>query len=627
MNRVLLLIFIVIGILVLTFLIIIIYTIVAAKSELGTQITNNVGSIGAECSTGKCNPNLHCDSITVTCKYKLDELCNSASECTYPLFCSGRCVFGNVGALDQFCPCDDGNVCVAGSGGYNICKAGTHTGCDTASDCASGFCINGECLAGNPDAYPCVFNSDCASNNCSQGFCQDQGVVSGTTGSRCSGSCINIQGATCNGSLVCHCLNDDTTGTCVTTDRGLLQLCTSINICPGDQNCIDNTTRVSCTNNDICSCQFPSPNANDGTVCIGGMGRIEAIPGCYNSSEVSCDSNQCVNNCNSLPVLSKLTFMRDNVDQGVIITGAIDTLIQPIIQITSGPISPRKMFNVPGDIEQQVLLVDDVLGLCELDIFVNEFEILINNIIVVAGIQLTLVDACTNGSIYLVAFNRPPSTSIIYEWKGGTASNPILVPFNVTTGIPGTQYETSNLTPLSIVNIDISRINDSGAGDDILILDTLGRILIKEVSQQKYTVRMNNALSPVRFYYANKFNPEGSNLPPICPGNTGPSPVQCPPSSNYSYITQMASNKVIRFNGNYSRIILPNSNIEPINTIDYSTFGDGSFNNFSVMSITEDGCYINYGSTSTQFPIRVGLTFRSVITSEGYYCVGARSCS
>lgn len=252
------------------------------------------------CNEGQCQDGLQCDPYSGFCKSPVGGGCNISSDCVAPAYCSGVCVIGPHGGLNQNCPCDSGYLCVATPFAASVCKGGGGATCGYNSDCASEVCLGascnssdcsgGTCQAGPALGSQCLTNSQCGTGQtCSifratnQGFCQNSGVSTGTQGAACGPE----QGrAPCNDGLVCSHL-----GICAVSTTGLLLPCSDTSICPTGQVCLDQTGQNctgSCTTG-ICHVPYPDPNALSG-LCAGGM--LPEFDTCLNGVNLGCESSQ-----------------------------------------------------------------------------------------------------------------------------------------------------------------------------------------------------------------------------------------------------------------------------------------------------------------------------------------------
>src|SRR5690606_23014446 len=104
------------------------------------------------------------------------------------------------------------------------------------------------------------------SNNCNNGFCQPQGIITGSQGAACTDGCfgIGVTGAVCDNTpgstpLTCVCLNgSNNPGTCVIANQGILSICDALSNCANDLICLDSEAK-NCTGGSSgnCVCVFP----------------------------------------------------------------------------------------------------------------------------------------------------------------------------------------------------------------------------------------------------------------------------------------------------------------------------------------------------------------------------------
>src|SRR3990167_7616423 len=144
---------ILIGISLFVVLIIIVVAIVvtsstANKPPSNSGIPTDTTVFLAPCGKVTCGAGFICDETLFICKNPPGALCSSAGDCTSGYFCSGRCVTGTTGSLDQYCPCLPGYLCDQQEDGYAVCKGASGASCSTGTDCFSLTCKNSVCLGG-----------------------------------------------------------------------------------------------------------------------------------------------------------------------------------------------------------------------------------------------------------------------------------------------------------------------------------------------------------------------------------------------------------------------------------------------------------------------------------------------
>lgn len=560
-------------------------------------ITDNTGTFLAPClSNNSCLNGLICDPTSNLCKLIDGTICTQGSDCLSTSFCSGRCTTGQTGGINDFCPCDVGNICINNKNtGYNTCKGGVNVSCTSNSDCASGFCsVQGEpvvpcdgtscvCTAGLPLAAVCVNNSDCESQNCSNGFCQPKHIISGTVGSYCTNNvCPGYTGSQCNNGLECLCPLDNGPGVCSTSQNGLLSPCTTTNPCPSPMVC-----------EGIQGCQYSNTQSN---VCVNGMtSNVTIVGDCYNNNQIGCISNtDCfTSNCSGNGALTVYLF--DNtVTNNFPLTQNIELLN---VSTYSSTFNCKKIFALSNSFIDTIYYVDLNIGLLALQYNTNTKTVVFDWSILIPysnpGIG-NLVDAIVdqNSNIYVVINNG--LQDVVYTFDG--------VSFNLFNG--GIQLDTLG-NPISIQYIDISLNND------ILLAGISGGIYIKSSSDIKYTLQTVNytagnprfyngssALSTENFVYINGTGTDGAGLVIF----------------NGEQVNPNLATGVINFNINPTATAT---------TVVVSTLQNSS-------SITEGSQ--NYGAQNnvlyTNLPGRFSSvnTGLSLVTNYGYYVLTPSSC-
>lgn len=628
--------------------IIVVFVAFAISDRVNTPSTNPVetGNFLSPCTTTPCNDGLVCDGTNFICKYGTGNVCNNSADCVTGLICSGICATGPTGGLNELCPCDANYSCVTLENNVNICKGNGGATCGTGSDCVSLICENtGICATGSPNSFPCTANQSCASQNCSNGFCQDQGVTTGSQGASCVDACFGpgVTGAVCNNGtgmplLTCLCLDGiDEPGTCVIANQGILTTCSPISACGEGLNCLDINANTctggspSCTGC-ACICIFPYNNVNmepADEVCISGMtAGVNDI--CVNDIGLGCDADGlCFNNsCNGNSVVTVYQFIGGTPDNtftsGTTFTGATQTSILFGFTGPTGIVTPYKMFANSTPTIDTIYLVDYTQGLLSVQYNVSSRSagpwtqlIPFTTTSTTGGVTTTrtLIDAGFNGTNFIVAFQES-----ITGGTGITGTNDTvyigtninnLTQFNVLSGggfngLPGTQY-TSNNSPLSINYIDISPANDVSTGNDVLI-SINGTIYVKPLSDTTYNIgiifggtsngrQMTGLTGPARFYFDIIENPSGTG-PIVCPESGNPnSPIQCPSVNNIAFVGPFQTfgetgpaemlDQALQFSGNAAGVGQPVDRFG--NIVQYRVF------DFDIFSPTSQ----NFGSSGT----------------------------
>jgi hypothetical protein len=442
------------------FIVIIIVSWYNTNDDPITVVNTKNGVFLYTCNEYACNDGYICDSNYLICKKDAGSNCNNYLECANDLFCSGICVTGPTGSLNNYCPCIPGEttcVNVDKTTNKKLCRLNAGKPCNKDNDCASNNCSNdnlpgvkGVCLPGFSNSAPCILNTDCESSYCDKssgtGFCQNTGTISFTIGSACQGNCYEgIQGSDCNLPLTCECGEiSGTPGICKNINLGISVNCSNLLICADELVCINATGSSStCTgdfiNNgstgssiydDSCSCIFNyfDPNTPIKNICINGMTAYNNT--CYNSQNLGCNNNMdqtndmCYNSCNiNIPVLSTYNFSNklseSNIYPGVNFINSSDTSINaiPINKISlpiTTPFSPIAIFSTSNKNIDTIFLVDKNNGLLYL---VND----INNKNKKTWVQIptntsnrNLKYLAFNGIFWLLLFNETTSANEIY---------------------------------------------------------------------------------------------------------------------------------------------------------------------------------------------------------------------
>lgn len=564
------------------------------------QVETETGAFLSSCVSTSCQSPLACDGNTFTCRLTADQPCNDGADCVTGLFCSGRCISGATGSLNQFCPCFEGYRCELDVDGYTRCKGISGTSCTIDSDCVSTICLPDQtCAAGAPDAYPCLTDDTCSSRNCSLGFCQPPGVTTGVLGAACAIADLNFcgvpgltgghTGASCNESttnpLRCDCINGPgNAGVCIGANQGVLSTCSlPASGCGIELICLNATgpnISLECTE-DTCICVFPymNPNIPAEGECIGGMALSTIQPNpqtCYNEVGLGCAGPQmCTSgSCMGQSVMAIYTF--DNVFDPMLYPGSLNTAITVGFPGPAGDIAPHKMFATSAGTSDTIYLVDGAQGFLQVPYDVTMTGVTPNWIPLIPSITTgsdggvnftrTLLDVGYNGITYLVAFDEVVTgaatghNSTVYTWDGTPYPGAVFTPYNFVpgAGITGTQYTTNNQA-ITINYIDISPFNDGltdpavpDTGGDVLLVQ-MNTVYVKTAAGQRYSVasiaggarhnqQMTNVAGMTRFYYDN-IQETGSGGPPVCPENCTtdnqcPSdPIDCPSYYNIAFIS------------------------------------------------------------------------------------------
>lgn len=686
---------IIIGIIIFILLTIFIIVVLVAwifsrNSQIAPPADTETGNFLSSCLTEPCDNGLICDGSSFVCKFGPGFRCSNFSECADELICSGLCVTGATGNLNQLCPCNEGYICTPQSNFLTICKGGGGTKCETNIDCASGLCLNNKtCAFGAPNAFPCVTDSQCASKNCNGGFCQNPGVISGTQGSSCANfQCVGYTGAVCNSTvgnpLTCVCLNGvGEAGTCVPATQGILSICSNLQACSDDLICFNNSANVCGDGETGCICLFPYTDVNAqvvGSNCINGMSTRENSGECFNNGGLGCDiGGACVNSlCGGPPVLAVYQFNRRIGNPGINFIDSLSTSILVAANEPSDIIQPSKMFATSNGTIDTIYVVDFVNG------FISTQYDPFNMTIISPWIQLipptstntvgnitttrNLIDVGYNKTNFIVAFHE----ILVVNGTGGfTQENDTvyigtntnnLIPFNPqgTTGLIGTQYTFTGI-PLSIDRIDISEGNDASEGGDILI-STNGTIYIKENAQPYYNIgviqggpmngqQMTGLTGPSSFYFDNTQNAQGTG-PIICPEDgtaSSSNRIRCPSYNNIAFVGRFNGfgggeyDQVLQFSGNIAGAAEPIDRFEDINNVQYHVF------DYSIYSPSPEGmpqsavimltsAYLNnnfigntvvlsFGGNTTPIPYRIGITSRSAASANAFYVLSIASCT
>lgn len=589
------------------------------------------GYFMGSCAQSVCNNGLICDGTDFICRYGTGAVCESAFDCGPGLTCSGRCVSGPYGSLNQYCPCNQGYKCQPNNDGTNTCKGISGTVCSNNRDCISNVCQNNVCMAGNPDSYPCTRDSDCNSNNCNNGFCQPSGMITGNLGASCAGNCLNVPsgelGAGCTGSLVCACAyGNNAPGVCIRSYNGIGDRCSTTNLCSSSLVCY-NTSGMPCSPDDLsCRCLFPYDNPNSGNICIPGM-LADRTTGsksiCLNNATLGCNSgSMCVSNsCIGPPVTVVYNFYNnDNLDNGALSNDFSSAIIPALRAGFTGPhpqITPYKMFGSSAGAIDTIYLVDRSSGFYSITydtlqhISSSWTQWFSNN----TSLGL-LDDVGYSGSIFIVSFSNS-----LYLWDLSTNTFTL---FN-----NGIQYTTQGF-PLTIDYLSISPANDGSPGGDVLISNQ-GTVYLKRASDVYYNIAiiqggslnndpMTGTTGPVSFYY----DTLGSS------------------SDNISFIANYSTyQQILQFSGNIAGHIAP---LDIFGNLQYMVFdyniysprfstentSAGMISSSTIMlTTTSTGLNVvalNYGGNTVIVPYNFDQTSRCTATNNAFYIISKGSC-
>lgn len=646
-------------------------------TTLGEPVEVETGTFLSACTTTSCNNNLICDGTNFTCKLPSGVPCLLYSDCVTGLICSGLCATGDVGSLNQLCPCNDGYQCTKQIGGLTICKGLGGTQCGTGPDCVSTICNGGVCAAGAPNSFPCSMNSTCASGNCSLGFCQNFGVTSGVIGAACAAPCVTFgtAGAGCNSTdqdpLQCQCSAANTPGVCVTATQGILSSCSPFSGCGSSLICYNDSAGPCTGTTGFCICTFPYDDPNSqapGPNCINGM-----IPGsqglCFNDLGLGCDvGGVCSSSqCGGGSIMASYNFATlDDTNLQTEFQGATTTSIIPVFPGPTGTIRPYKLFATSNGTTDTIYLVDSIQGLLSIQydtstrIATSWVTNIPHTVTTTSGNTTTikvLIDAGYNGTIFIVAYDETVTTggtSIQNDtvYTGTTLSNLVAFSPQSGSGITGTQYTNGGI-PLSIDYVDISPANNVSSGGDTLI-SINGTVYIRQASQSNYSIaniiggpmngnQMMGLTGPARFYFDVTQNALGTG-PTVCPAQGPNNPVACQSYQNISFVGRFTAppitfDQVLQFSGNIAGIALPLDRFDGVQykVFDYSIYSPmtgmlgGSM--ITLANAYNNGIFIDtvvsisFAGATTLVPYRVSSTSRVVTTANAFYVISIGSCT
>lgn len=421
------------------------------------------------CRNGnKCRDGLICDGPSQMCKVPDGIGCSSYADCLTGSFCSGVCVKGAYGGLNQYCPCNELSlVCSTVPGGINTCKRVAGGSCSQNSDCASSLCTRGICSSSLPIGSKCVSSSQCGENVCdSFGFCQINGTTSGEEGAFCvAGQPPPGSGGTgpgCARGLFCQ------NSLCVPASSGLGDSCGSVSTCAPPFICTDTDSLLSCSlvEGESCVCALP-PNPNtcpsgicsDGYICRGSSFLCVGQP-----SQPCVVGGDCAGSCLDAPVVMRLSPSPLEV--------ITSTNVSWILHSTA----PERFSKLIGeDTSDSPLFGIGQSGLWQ---YVNRvspltsgWSIAIPRVTTASGrtrnFENVAVKRQENGTVlHYVAFDEVGSSladRTLYSMIPNSAgSAPRLTPYNVSNRdghIDGAQYTTDE-TPIIFSDLSISTSND-----------------------------------------------------------------------------------------------------------------------------------------------------------------------
>lgn len=579
-------------------------------------------------SNSDCATNLSCDLPTSTCRYNLGVTCEIATDCLTGDYCSGVCVNGPFGALQQPCPCNAGLICANSNDNPAalICLLPGDAPCSANDQCVSNKCEDGKCKNPRNDGDTCVTNDNCASNNCSFypgstiGYCQAQGINTGDIGSICN------KGAPCSVNSICF------GNTCTSAIQGMSSVCTNISLCALPMNCLSTTDGKPCTSDDCgataYSCEFTisnniDPNTCNMNDCITTQTCSNNV--CYNQSGQGCYSNSnCTSGvCSNTGIISQLSF-NNSLPIGATVFGW--TSLYP----TPPNTSVKRIFSLMVQGTKNIYIVSNT-GLYRRD--TNAWTLIAPYTLTGQGPNGTLLDAAGQDNLLLIVYHQGVNITV-YQ---ATLPNTTLTPYNVQglPGLPGTQYDTSN-TPININSIDITSGNYVGLGDNNT------KLYSKSDSDKLYTkikdtdgsgVTNNDATgNKIRFYS----NPAPTGI------------TNYPQTLNVGYITNLNSDgcnlsAVVGFNGiirgeESARIyypVFPYPNCVDFSVSDYALFSVpvvGLESGYMILTAQDNITNMYYLYTVTAgvcdpIPTYVDINAAVWCDVDGFYLYQSGTCS
>jgi hypothetical protein len=247
----------------------------------------NVNSLG---STGICATGLIC-GVNNLCVADLGTPCSSFFQCTPESnTCSGKCAFGPVGGLNQFCPCRQnlGLECVTLASGYQTCVYRNGFPCTVDTECVN-RCINNVCSGGLSIGSPCSAGQCIAPYECNaQNYCQLPNVQNGSQNAYCNDT---------NPALFCFAPLSCTDNECTSTSSGLGTVCSN-SVCNLPLQCKQQPAVPPGTTGGFQICVFPdnntcTTNCAPGFVCDLNSNKCIASVGQSCVTDNNCSSDVC----------------------------------------------------------------------------------------------------------------------------------------------------------------------------------------------------------------------------------------------------------------------------------------------------------------------------------------------
>jgi hypothetical protein len=579
--------------------IILLLTLSSTKTNLVNPTSNSVTHLSLgfvelnySCQPGydqTCGIGLSCDATTQLCKSNPGELCVEAADCANGYYCSGLCVTGPYGPVNNNCPCDSGLLCVTNSEGItglSICKINVGGVCYLNDQCINGICgktggsTSGICTGLLPEGEACLEDFNCAqvtlpsqlivNQHCSLGYCQQINIVTGAPGSYCDFVGNTPAGPYCNTENTC--LNNR----CLPNTQTFGNGCGLVTGCVDHFTCIDELTSLTCGTTLNCICELNINDVCSNGLCMGGSTCVSGV--CIGLANMGCEErSMCVsNNCN-IDISTIMTVQNSTSNTGIInsINGSTGLNWVNDSYLPNGVYVKRLMGYTNSTGENLYMLSYDT----------NIYSLngglwtkIINGQINLNG--AVIIDSSFTEALKLVLVSYPDVNfavnnivhSVVYEYISGG-----LVAFNVIPkiGYPdGVQYYNGN-------EIFGTEIDVSGSGD--VLLNTTSSVFVlptgstgsqyviaRQTSLNSYGDQLNEVTMP-RFYF---------DIPEVGSGGVI---IDFPSSSNISFIAEYIYNgidygAVLQFVGNIQGVFYPNpinSSTVPLNepkVIEYSIF-------------------------------------------------------